>query len=180
MHFDFQKIFKKYSINDYNKILNDYISTQNSNYYKSKMTFTSTNNLSLNSLNNINKMNSLSSANFTSNSPLTLDSTYLNNRKNPLLVSSFSSGNLNNSSLSNRIKLNSKMNSMSVKSKFDLIDTEFNDDYFSTLPGYNTKRENIFKDKSHTITIKNNEKYKSRKDIIFQKTSKGKYSTRSR
>ena len=157
--FDFQKIFKKYSINDYNKILNDYISTQNSNYYKSKMTFTSTNNLSLNSLNNINKMNSLSSADFTSNSPLTLDSTYLNKRKNPLLVSSFSSCNLNNSSLSNRIKLNSKMNSMSVKSKFDLIDTDFNDDYFSTLPGYNTKRENIFKDKSHTITIKNNEKY---------------------
>lgn len=158
--FDFQKIFKKYSINDYNKILNDYISTQNSNYYKSKMTFTATNNLSLNSMNNLNKMNSLSSADFTSHSPLTLDSTYLNNKNNPLLVSSFSSSNLNHSSLSNRIKLNSKLNSMSIKSKFDLIDSDFNEDYFSTLPGYNTKRENIFKDKSHTITIKDkNEKF---------------------
>ena len=124
------------------------------------MTFTATNNLSLNSMNNLNKMNSLSSADFTSHSPLTLDSTYLNNKNNPLLVSSFSSSNLNHSSLSNRIKLNSKLNSMSIKSKFDLIDSDFNEDYFSTLPWYNTKRENIFKDKSHTITIKDkNEKF---------------------
>lgn len=158
--FDFQKIFKKYSINDYNKILNDYISTQNSNYYKSKMTFTATNNLSLNSMsNNMNKMSSLSSADFTMNNQLTLDSTYLNNRKNPLLASSFSSGNLNNSSLSNRIKLNTKLNLLSVKGTFDLIDSDFNNDYFSTLPGYNTKRENIFKDKSQTIIVKEKEKY---------------------
>ena len=67
---EFGKFFKKYSINDYNKILRDYLPLQNKSMLKSKMSQSSqSNNLTTSNINLPKKLNANTSYKYTSTNP---------------------------------------------------------------------------------------------------------------
>ena len=67
---EFGKFFKKYSINDYNKILRDYLPLQNKSMLKSKMSQSSqSNNLTTSNINLPKKLNTNTSYKYTSTNP---------------------------------------------------------------------------------------------------------------
>ena len=67
---EFGKFFKKYSINDYNKILRDYLPLQNKSMLKSKMNQSSqSNNLTTSNINLPKKLNANTSYKYTSTNP---------------------------------------------------------------------------------------------------------------
>jgi len=67
---EFGKFFKKYSINDYNKILRDYLPLQNKSMLKSKMSQSSqSNNLTTSNINLPKKLNANASYKYTSTNP---------------------------------------------------------------------------------------------------------------
>ena len=142
--FDFKKTFNKYSINDYNKILTENISIQNLNSLKSKMTFTSTNNYT--AYISSNNDNPITYSDVFTHKQLLTDRAF---RRNPLLSSSLSSGNM--------IKVSPTMNSLNLKSKIELLDikTDKLDEYYSTMSTSNAKQENLFK-QFNTITSSSN------------------------
>ena len=65
---EFGKFFKKYSINDYNKILRDYLPLQNKSMLKSKMS--QSNNLTTSNINLPKKLNANTSYKYTSTNPV--------------------------------------------------------------------------------------------------------------
>ena len=68
---EFGKFFKKYSINDYNKILRDYLPLQNKSMLKSKMNQSSqSNNLTTSNINLPKKLNANTSYKYTSTNPV--------------------------------------------------------------------------------------------------------------
>ena len=68
---EFGKFFKKYSINDYNKILRDYLPLQNKSMLKSKMSQSSqSNNLTTSNINLPKKLNANTSYKYTSTNPV--------------------------------------------------------------------------------------------------------------
>lgn len=142
--FDFKKTFNKYSINDYNKILTENISIQNLNSLRSKMTFISTNNYT--AYISSNNDNPITYSDVFTHKQLLTDRSF---RRNPLLSSSLSSGNI--------IKVSPTMNSLNLKSKIELLDlkTDKLDEYYSTMSTSNAKQENLFK-QFNTITSSSN------------------------
>ena len=76
---EFGKFFKKYSINDYNKILRDYLPLQNKSMLKSKMSQSSqSNNLTTSNINLPKKLNANTSYKYTSTNPVMNDNININ------------------------------------------------------------------------------------------------------
>ena len=145
---EFSKYFQKYSLNDYDKMLNDYVPLQNKTLLKNKLQ-------KLNSLSTNNYISTLTSNNVTklskkpsSNNSLLNSYDYNTNNNNPLLSDA---QDINNSN--NNINLNLNINS-SLSNNNPLLSSNFKTINYNSNKSLNTDNNSIIMKKLGMNSLK--------------------------
>ena len=146
---EFSKYFQKYSLNDYDKMLNDYVPLQNKTLLKNKLQklnlSSSTNYIATIPSNTITKLSKK-----TSNNSLANSYDYnTNNINNPLLTDAQEVNNSNN----NNINLNININS-SISNNNPLLSSNFKTINYNSNKSLNTENSSIIMKKLGTNSLK--------------------------